>query len=288
MNNKALEVIELSKSYERFCLEKINFYLEKGAITGLVGKNGAGKTTILKSIMGILPFDNGEIKVNGISIIDNEIQCKKVMGYVGDHIDYYHNSKLKDISKFISKYYDSWDNKWYHELLVKFKVDDNKKMKELSKGMVVKFSLAVALAHRPEILILDEPTSGLDPVVRSELLDILKDSVTKYGTSILFSSHITEDIVKIADNVIFIDEGEIKLIDEKDELLSRYIKVNSSLKNKNICGNLLFEGVDWSIYKLNNDVSKEDILNQDNNYEDIGIDEILVIINKGSKEEVLC
>ena len=208
MIKNVLEINNLSKKYEKFELKNINLKIPEGSILGLIGQNGAGKSTIIKSIMNIIPYDSGSIKINGNNVnIKNEISIKEEIGYVGEHLDFYPDVKLRQIYKFTCKFYRNWDESLFNRLIEIFNIDIDKKIKELSKGMVVKFSLAMALSHRPKFLLLDEPTSGLDPVIRSELLDILSEEVKSRKCSILFSSHITEDIIKIADTVAFIDNG---------------------------------------------------------------------------------
>ena len=220
MIKNVLEINNLSKKYEKFELKNINLKIPEGSILGLIGQNGAGKSTIIKSIMNIIPYDSGSIKINGNNVnIKNEISIKEEIGYVGEHLDFYPDVKLRQIYKFTCKFYRNWDESLFNRLIEIFNIDIDKKIKELSKGMVVKFSLAMALSHRPKFLLLDEPTSGLDPVIRSELLDILSEEVKSRKCSILFSSHITEDIIKIADTVAFIDNGEIKLVENKEKIL---------------------------------------------------------------------
>lgn len=225
MEDYILEVKDLNKSYKKFQLKNINLLLERGKIMGFIGPNGSGKSTTIKSIMDIISYDNGTIMIDKKNMKDNEIELKQLIGYVGEHLDFYEKVKLDKIYKFTRKFYVNWDENLFKALIKRFDIDLDKKMKDLSKGMVVKFSLAMALAHHPKLFILDEPTSGLDPVVRHVLLEILSKTVRDEHASILFSSHITEDIVKIADEVVFIYDGEIKLVENKATILEDYLMV---------------------------------------------------------------
>lgn len=222
-----LEINSLNKSYPKFELKNITLSIKKGEIMGFIGPNGAGKSTTIKSIVNIIPFDRGKITIDGKDLSSNEIEIKHDIGYVGEHLDFYEKVKIRKIYKFTKKYYKNWDESLFADLVKRFGLDLDKKMNELSKGMIVKFSLAMALAHHPKLLILDEPTSGLDPVVRNDLLEMLLETVKNERCSVLFSSHITEDIAKIADKVAFISDGEIRLIAEKKAILERYFWIPS-------------------------------------------------------------
>ena len=198
----------MRKHYDGFELSDVSFCLEKGAVTGFVGRNGAGKSTTIKSLLNLVHPDGGEIEFFGLDIKKNEQAIKQKIGYASAGVHYYERKKIKDIIAVTARFYENWDHDLFNGYMQKFGIDVNKKPIELSEGMKVKFSLAAALSHGAELLILDEPTSGLDPVSREELLEIFM-ALSKKGTTILFSTHIITDIEKCADNIIYIQKGKI-------------------------------------------------------------------------------
>lgn len=217
-----LAISNLSKSYDDFVLGDINFSLQEGTILGLIGPNGAGKSTTIKLLMNMLKRDSGEIRVFGLDYKSSEIEIKNKIGYVGEEQYFYDDKKVKWIGKFVSSFFKGWDEDKFNYLLQSFNISSNKKIRELSKGMKVKLSLAIALSHNPKLIILDDPTLGLDPVVRHEVLNILHDYAKTKSASVLFSSHITEDLTKIADELIFLIDGQIALQGNKYDILSKY------------------------------------------------------------------
>lgn len=228
--NYLLEVNNLCKNYREFRLKDVSFKLPAGYIMGFIGPNGAGKSTTIKSIMGYINIDGGEIKVLGETVSRSDADYKQKIGYVGEEQYFIENMTVGWTLNFVSKFYATWDDKLSMHLLKKYNISPSKKIRELSKGMRVKLSLMIALAHRPQLLILDEPTSGLDPLVRKEILDEFMEFVQDEKHGVFFSSHITEDISRIADYVTYINNGEIILSDEKDKLLSRWKKVKVDIK----------------------------------------------------------
>lgn len=218
----AIEVQNLRKYLHRFQLQDVSFTLPKGTIMGFVGENGAGKTTTIKCILDLLKKDGGKIKLFGKEMHEDELAIKSEIGVVFDDLNFPESLTATKISKFMKKVYSTWDDSYYFELLNKLKVHENKKLNELSRGMKMKLSIAIALAHHPKLLILDEPTSGLDPIVRDEILDLFLDFMQDDEHSILFSSHITSDLEKIADYITFIHEGKILFSESKDTLLYDY------------------------------------------------------------------
>ena len=213
----ALEVHSLNKSFDRFALKDISFTLPRGAVMGFVGENGAGKTTTIKAILGLIRKDSGDISVLGGSIEDASIRAK--IGVVFDDLHLHKTLRIRQAAKIFPHLYEDWDADLFAEYLNRFNLDAEKKIKDLSRGMRMKLSIALALPHHPELLILDEPTSGLDPVVRDEVLEIFQDFMQDENHAILFSSHITSDIDKIADYLTFIHDGEILFSVTTDELL---------------------------------------------------------------------
>lgn len=221
-----IEAKKLTKRYAQFELKNIDILLPEGYIMGLIGPNGAGKTTTIKLLMNIISPDEGEIKLFGLKWSDeNEVMIKEKIGYVGEEQPFYDETSVKWTADFVKQFYPNWDDSLYEDLMRQFEIQESKVVGQLSKGNRVKFSLALALAHRPQLLILDEPTSGLDPVIRREILEILAKFIEDGTNSILFSTHITEDLDKIADYIVLIDNGSLLVATEKEELLSHVKKV---------------------------------------------------------------
>ena len=206
---EALIVRYLNKNYPSFSLKDVTFSLKKGTITGFVGRNGAGKTTTLKCIYNLVKRDSGAILYEDKDVLNIEKEFKENVGLVFGESTYYQTKKIKQITQVTSSFYPNWDQKVYEEYLKIFNLDENKTIKELSSGMKVKFSLALALSHGAKLLLLDEPTSGLDPVSRDELLDIFEEIVSDGEHTILFSTHVISDLEKCADEIIYIKNGEI-------------------------------------------------------------------------------
>lgn len=225
-------VENLSKIYPAFKLCNISFSLKKGAITGFIGRNGAGKTTAIKSVLGFVHPDSGSIKFFGMNYKENEMEIKQKIGYVTGGFSFYPNKKLRIITNVTSSFYSKWDNNLYKTLCNKFNLDDNKTPAQLSEGMKVKYSIALALSHHAELLILDEPTSGLDPVSRDELLEIFLD-LRDEGVTIFFSTHITSDLDKCADNIIYIKNGKIHTTASCEEMVKSYKAVKMSAEEYN-------------------------------------------------------
>jgi len=217
-----LEIKNLRKEYKEFTLKDINLSVPKGFIMGFIGPNGAGKSSTIRLIMNLLKRDGGDIKIFGKDNVKHEKEIKEKIGFVYDENYFYEDLKVKEMSKIIAPFYKWWDNEVFNSYLKKFGISKDKKIKELSKGMKMKFSLAVALSHKAELIIMDEPTSGLDPVFRSEILDILYSLIQDENISIFFSTHITTDLEKIADYITFINNGAIVFSEEKDVILNKY------------------------------------------------------------------
>ena len=193
-----LEIKDLSKKYEKFELKNVSFTMEEGYIMGFIGRNGAGKTTTLKTMLNLVHADSGSVSVFGTS---NEYEIKQKIGFMFGGISYYPKKRLRTITSVTKQFYDGWDDNIYQDYLRRFKLDDNKRVDELSDGMKVKYALALALSHNAKLLILDEPTSGLDPVSRDDLLELFQELIEDGQRSILFSTHITSDLEKCADYI---------------------------------------------------------------------------------------
>lgn len=216
----ALKVEKLNKVYPGFALKDIDFELPQGSIMGLVGENGAGKSTTIKILLGLVRKDSGTIEILGQNSITKLV--KEELGVVFDEINFYETLTVQKIGKICQGSYRNWDSGEYEKYLHKFALPKDKEIKNFSKGMQVKLCLAVAMSHHAKLLLLDEPTSGLDPIVRDEILDIFLEFVQDEEHSILLSSHITTDLEKIADYITFIHEGEIVFSKSKDSLIYQY------------------------------------------------------------------
>lgn len=216
-----IELNNVSKKYDYFnnVLTDVSFKLPKGYVMGLVGPSGSGKTTLIKLLMGLLLPQDGDIKIFDMNHNDNSVEIKDRIGFVYDDSPYYLNYSLEKNKNIVAPFYSNWCEDDFDKYMKLFKLDRDKKVSELSKGMKMKFSLAMALSHKAELLIMDEPTAGLDPLFRRELLDILFSIIKENEISILFSTHITSDLDKIADYITIINEGKVLLSTELEELL---------------------------------------------------------------------
>ena len=217
-----LRVQGLCKHYPGFALKNVSFSLAPKHIMGLIGKNGAGKSTTLKSILNMVPLENGKIEIFQKDFYKYEKACKQQIGVVFGGIDFYPLKKLSAITAVTQKFYANWDQTQYQKYIKRFALDESKKFKELSNGMKVKYLLALALSHPAELLILDEPTSGLDPVSRDELLHMFRQIVKNENCSILFSTHITSDLDKCADDITYIQNGRVLKSADKDTFLRSF------------------------------------------------------------------
>lgn len=217
----ALEVKGLTKVYPDFTLDNVSFCVPQGHISGLIGRNGAGKSTTIKGILRLIAAE-GDVAVFGRDIMKDEMAVKQMIGYVGGGFRYYPMNTLAAIRKTYAPFYPAWDRGKYEKLLAQFGLSERKKVKELSEGMKVKFALALALSHGAKLLIMDEPTSGLDPLSREEFCDIVLQLVREEGVSVLFSTHITSDLMRIADDIVYISQGKILAACPLKELLDKY------------------------------------------------------------------
>lgn len=220
-----LELNNVCKKYKAFELKNISFNIPSGKIVGFIGRNGAGKTTTLKSIMNLISIDCGSISAFGKDFSKNELELKQRIGFALTEINYYPDTSVKILSEVASKFYKNFDKSYYASLIKEFDIDENKKIKQLSSGMKVKYQLLLALSHNAELLILDEPTSGLDPVSRSEIVEIFQDFVSDGNKSVLFSTHIISDLEKCADEIVYIHKGLIKYTGTIDDFINSYAKL---------------------------------------------------------------
>lgn len=220
-----LELNKVTKRYAGFTLDQVGFSLDRGYIMGFIGPNGAGKTTTIKLIMNLLRLEEGEIKVFGLDSLQHEQEIKQRIGFVYDESHFYENLTSAEMTKIIAPFYRNWEWSTYEQYVEQFGLPARKKLKDFSRGMKMKYALALALSHRAELLIMDEPTSGLDPIVRREFLDILREVIQDERCSVLFSSHITSDLDQIADFVTLINRGRIVFSQSREELLEEYALV---------------------------------------------------------------
>lgn len=206
-----LEIRKLSKHYPGFTLSDISFSLNEGEIMGLIGKNGAGKSTALKSVLNMARPDGGSVCMFGMDYFEHEAACKQQLGVVLGGMDFYLHKKLAAVTAVTQRFYARWDEAAYRKYMKLFELDEKKRVDQLSAGMRVKYHIALALSHHARLLIFDEPTSGLDPVARDDLLELFKALVKSGERGILFSTHITSDLDKCADSVTYIKAGRLLL-----------------------------------------------------------------------------
>lgn len=216
---KVIEVNNLRKRYGDFLLNNISFTADEGKIVGFIGVNGSGKTTTIRLLLHLIEDDGGEIKIFGLNIGKNEKEIKNKIGVVMDEGYFYSKITIEEMKKIISPAYSKWNDAVFYSYLNKFNLKKKQKIETLSKGMKMKLSLAFALSHDADLLIMDEPSSGLDPMIRSELNKILKDYVRGKNKTVFMSTHIISDLDKIADDIIFINRGNLVFQKSKEELL---------------------------------------------------------------------
>ena len=236
MTGNILEIDNLSKDYGDFVLDRVSFLLPRGVIMGLIGENGAGKSTTINCILNEIQKNSGKVLIFGKDHISDEIEIKSKLGVVFDENHFPDIFTPMEISKYMSGIYPGWEWVAYRQFLEKFELPKDKKIKDFSKGMKVKLAFAVALSHKAELLILDEATSGLDPIIRDDVLDMLIDFVQDENHSVLVSSHIISDLEKVADYITFLHKGKVIFSHEKDDLVDNYGIVS--------CGAAIFDTLD--------------------------------------------
>ena len=282
-----LEINGLCKNYDGFSLRDVSFALPKGYIMGFVGQNGSGKTTTIRSILNMAHKDSGKISVFGLDSVENSTEIKERLGVVFDSLYLAEHLTPMQIEKQLKPFYKNWDSKEYARLIKEFDLPEKKKIGEYSKGMKMKFMIAVALAHKPELMILDEPTSGLDPVARDELLDILSEYIQDENHGVLFSTHITADVERIADFVTILHNGKVWFTGNKDELSEGYAVIKGD--EKDIPAELKPKMIGYHNYRNGFEalIKTEDLAGIPDTleYEKASIDEILVYIAKEDKNE---
>lgn len=281
-----LQVKNLTKQYPDFKLDNVSFSIPGGTIMGLIGENGAGKSTTINAILDLIRKDDGIVTFCGQELSSKSKQIKEDIGVVFDSINFYETLTPDKVGKISAAAYKKWDQAIYNDYLKRFQLSYNKEIKTFSNGMKMKFSIAVALSHKPKLLILDEATNGLDPIMRDDMLDIFLDFVQDETHSILMSSHITTDLEKIADYITFIHQGKVLFCKSKDELLYNYGIIR--------CGSALFNTIDKSEilayrkYDYQWDVLVADKEKASRKYkasviDDASIDDILLLYIKGEQ-----
>jgi ABC-2 type transport system ATP-binding protein len=279
----SLKIENLQKRYTDFSLQNISFGVPNGSIVGLIGENGAGKSTTIKLILELINKDGGNVTFWNKKLDDID---KEDIGVVFDECNFHEVLSARQISNIMGNIYKRWDNEKFKSLLDYFSLPSDKKIKDFSKGMKMKLSIAVALSHNPKLLILDEATSGLDPIVRDQMLDLFLDFIQDEKHSILMSSHITSDLEKIADYVTFIHEGDLIFSESKDKLLYGYgiIKCNTKTfesLNKDEIEAYIKEDFGWKVLVKDRDEMlhkyKGLVIDQPT------IDEIMLIYVKGER-----
>ena len=229
-----LRIKNLNKKYPAFSLKDVSFEVKPGEIMGFIGRNGAGKTTTLKSVMNLIHYESGSISAFDKDMTQNELENKQRIGFALSELNYYPNKTIRQLMDVTKRFYKNFEEEKFHQVCKMFNLDLDKKLEELSSGMKVKYSVAIALSHKAELLILDEPTSGLDPVSRDEILDIFREIVKSKDRAILFSTHITSDLDKCASNITYIHDGSIIYTGTKKDFVNSYLFVKDKTKNKSL------------------------------------------------------
>lgn len=278
MTNK-IEVKNLKKTYDNFVLGENSFEIKKGFITGFIGKNGMGKTTTIKSLLSLINYD-GEVFVEGEDA--RNLNYLQDVGIIMDDSFLSKDWKISLVNDAMKCGYENWEEEKFFEYVKKFGIEKDKKVRELSRGMKIKLMLSIALSHQANLLILDEPTSGLDPSMRDELTDILKDFVEDENNTVLFSTHITEDLDRIADYIIFIDDGKIIDSSSKEEFLEKYLVLKGGPEDRDLLKDFKVLGIksnSSSFDALVKDVKRENIP-EDLFIEEPDINKILVLYGR--------
>ncbi len=264
----------LSKTFDKFILGPNDFAIKKGFVTGFIGKNGMGKTTTIKALLSLINYE-GEIFIDGKKI--NDLTYLQDVGLVMDDSFLGKDWSLDLVNKAMEVGYNNWDSKSYYAYLDKFALDREKKVEDLSRGMKIKLMLAIALSHKAKILILDEPTSGLDPAMRDELVDMILDFMEDPENTVLFSTHITQDLDRITDYIVFIDEGKIVFDGPKDEFYDKFLLIKGGLDDYQKIKNLKIYGQKKTKVNFEALILREDYREDENLLAEVpSIDQIMI------------
>lgn len=283
-----IEIKNVKKCYDdKFTLDIKDLTIPGGVIVGLIGENGAGKTTLIKSILNMIGLDQGNISIFGKNYIKNELEVKEEIGVVLDNVFFPEILTPRHIHFIMKDIYTNWDKNFYFQSLENFSLPENKKIKQLSKGMRKKLEIITALSHHPKLLILDEPTSGLDPVARAEILELFLDYIQDDNHTILLSTHITSDLEQTADYILFLKDGKIVIDKSRDELMDQYgiLKCDIDLFDTVKKEDILYCKKNKYHYDIL--VSNRELISKkypDMIIDQITLDELMVLMIKGEKE----
>lgn len=282
----AIQVKNLTKKYKDFTLDHISIDIPSGIVMGLIGENGAGKSTFIHALLGIIASDYEEVKIFGIDFKNNEKKIKEEIAVIYDDTQYDLNFNACIIGKMLSHVYQNWDNEKYLEYLRKFNLPFKKRLKEFSKGMKMKLEFAIAFSHHPKLLILDEATSGLDPVFRDEILDYLRDFSEDEEHTILMSSHITSDLDKIADYIAYIHQGKLLFIQSYDDIRDNYGIINCKkdfLDNLNSEDIISYRKEEYSYKVLIKNRLELQRIFKDIHIENATVEDVMLYVARGEK-----
>ena len=286
--NSTLILKNVNKKYEKsnFAIKDISFSVPEGSIVGFIGENGAGKSTTMNCILNVIRRDSGTIKIFGREMTDEDIDIRENIGVVYDSNNFPEYLTAKQLADILGRIYSKWDDFCFEQFLRRFGLPESQKIKTYSRGMSMKLAIAVALSHDSKLLILDEATSGLDPIMRDEILDVLLEFVKQENHSILLSSHITSDLEKIADYIVFIHNGEIILNKTKDELIYEYGVIRCS---ENDFHNILSEDILSSMkkdYQIDVLIKNRKLIEKKYKnliVDSVSLDEIMLLLVKGER-----
>ena len=281
-----LNLEKVNKHYPSFSLKDVSFSINPGEIMGFIGRNGAGKTTTLKSIMNLIHFESGKISAFGKDMTEYELENKQRIGFALSEINYYPNKTIRQLMNVTKRFYKNFDENKFNQMCNLFNLNIDKKIEELSSGMKVKYSVAIALSHDAELLILDEPTSGLDPVSRDEILDIFREIVKNGDRAILFSTHITSDLDKCATNITYIHDGTIVYTGTKKDFVKKYLFVKDKTMNKEVLDKYIaYKELDDRIEGLINANEKDYFVSKGLNPEEPDLEQIMVYLERSNNNE---
>ena len=286
--NSALILKNVNKKYENsnFAIKDISFSIPEGSIVGFIGENGAGKSTTMNCILNVIRRDSGTIEIFGREMTDEDIDIRENIGVVYDSNNFPEYLTARQLADILGRIYSKWDDFCFEHFLRRFGLPESQKIKTYSRGMSMKLAIAVALSHDSKLLILDEATSGLDPIMRDEILDVLLEFVKQENHSILLSSHITSDLEKIADYIVFIHNGEIILSKTKDELIYEYGVIRCS---ENDFHNILSEDILSSMkkdYQIDVLIKNRKLIEKKYKnliVDSVSLDEIMLLLVKGER-----
>ena len=281
-----LRLENVRKTYPSFTLKDVSFSVKPGQIMGFIGRNGAGKTTTLKCIMNLVHYESGKIYAFETDMNKNELENKQRIGFALSELNYYPNKTIRQLVNVTKRFYKKFDQKKFDEACRLFDLNQDKKLEELSSGMKVKYSVAIALSHEAELLILDEPTSGLDPVSRDEILDIFRKIVKNKDRAILFSTHITSDLDKCASDITYIHDGEIIYSGTKNDFVNSYLFIKDKSLNKELLKEYIaYKEFDDRIEGLISPDKKDLFIKNKIEPQEPDLEQIMVYIERSKKED---